>query len=396
MLYRPGEFDRLTDTPWDAERVRAEIRDVVSDTDAAFRGPHLLWRANEWDRWKGTSPQKGLYVGAAGVLWALDDLRRRGHAETRLDLADLALRALERNRAKPDVPKGIRLPEPVESSLLTGEAGILLTALRIASSRTLADELFVRVRANVSNEADEVMWGTPGTLLAASLMLDWTGDERWREAWTESADALLARRDRDGGWTQRLHGTTERYLGPVHGLTGNVFALGRLLDDGRRNTLFDEANGVLGRTAVVENGLANWPPVDRAVLESANGDIRLQWCHGAPGIVLSAAAYLDEELFLAGAELVWRAGAHGAAKGASICHGTAGNGYALLKAFERTGEEQWLERARRFAVHALEQARRIREESGRGRHSLFTGDLGAAVYAADCLDGRSAYPVYES
>jgi len=33
-------------------------------------------------------------------------------------------------------------------------------------------ELFERVRANVDNEADEVMWGSPGTLLAAQAMLD--------------------------------------------------------------------------------------------------------------------------------------------------------------------------------------------------------------------------------
>jgi hypothetical protein len=37
------------------------------------------------------------------------------------------------------------------------------------------------------------------------------------------------------------------------------------------------------------------------------GEMRLQWCHGGAGVVASAAAYLDEELLLAGAELVWRA-----------------------------------------------------------------------------------------
>ena len=31
---------------------------------------------------------KNLYVGAAGVLFALDELRRHGVAETRLDLAE--------------------------------------------------------------------------------------------------------------------------------------------------------------------------------------------------------------------------------------------------------------------------------------------------------------------
>ena len=109
-----------------------------------------------------------------------------------------------------------------------------------------------------------------------------------------------------------------------------------------------------------------------------------------PGIVVHAAEYLDEELLLAGAQLVWDAGPPGDEKGAGICHGTAGNGYALLKTFERTGDERWLERARAFAVHALEQAQRLP-----GRYSLFTGGVGAALFAADCIDARAVYPVLE-
>lgn len=83
-------------------------------------------------------------------------------------------------------------------------------------------------------------------------------------------------------------------------------------------------------------------------------------------------------------------------KGGGLCHGTAGNGYALLEAFDRTGDELWLERARRFAVHALEQVVRARTELGRGRYSLFTGDIGAALFAADCLDSRTAFPILDS
>jgi hypothetical protein len=130
-------------------------------------------------------------------------------------------------------------------------------------------------------------------------------------------------------------------------------------------------------------------------LPGPDGQIRLQWCAGAPGVVIGAADYLDEGLLLAGAELCWKAGPHGAEKGPSICHGTAGNGYALLAAFERTGDERWLERARRFAVHALDQARRERADRGRGRYSLWTGDLGVALYAASCLEARAAYPVLD-
>src|SRR5439155_21316204 len=151
----------------------------------------------------------------------------------------------------------------------------------------------------------------------------------------------------------------------------------------------------LAREAVVEDGLANWPPDAGAPLEGEDGELRVQWCYGGGGIVARAAGYLEEELLLAGAELLWRAGPHGMDKGACICHGTAGNGYAFLKVFERTGDERWLERARRFAVHALGQVERARERRGRGRYSLWTGDVGAALFAADCLEARSAYPVLD-
>jgi lantibiotic modifying enzyme len=393
LLYRPEAFERLTDEPWVDTRARDAIREIVAETDASFRGPKMLWRADDWDRWKSTSPLKDLYAGAAGVLWALGALERRGHAESRLDLADLALRALERFRAKPDLMR-IELPEPAKSSLLGGETGILLVAWRFRPSAELADSLLELVRLNVTNEADEVMWGTPGTLLAAEAMHRWTDDERWRRAWQESADVLLSRRGPDGLWRQRLHGHEDRYLGPVHGLVGNVRALSAFLPVRERESLEGETVAVLERTAATEDGLVNWPPVDRPELASPrDGSIRLQWCHGAPGIVTTAAGYLPEALALGGAELTWRAGAHGAEKGSSICHGTAGNGYALLAAFGRTQDEQWLDRARRLAVHALAQLRQERNARGRGRHSLFTGDLGVALFVSDCLDGACRYPV---
>ena len=396
MLYRPEDFEPLVDEPWVEERIRAGIREIVADTDAALRGPKLLWPAEDWDRWRATSPLKDLYCGAAGVLWALADLRDRGHAETALDLGGVALRVLERHRARPDLGSWTDVPEPRESALLAGETGILLVAYRVAPSAELAETLHARVRENVHNEADEIMWGAPGTLIAAQLMLGWTGELRWRAAWDESADAVLARRDSGGQWTQLLHGHATRYLGPVHGLVGNIQALVTLLDGKRRSALVRRTSAILERAALVQDDLANWPPEAGERLENRRGEIRLQWCHGAPGIICSTASYLDESLLLAGAELTWVAGAHRDTKGPGICHGTAGNGYALLKAFERTGDERWLGRARCFAVHALAQVRSQRAERGRGRYSLFTGDPGVALFLASCLDARAAYPVLDA
>lgn len=396
MLFRAEDFEPLAGDRWDAALARDGIREIVADTDAALRGPKLLWPAVDWDRWRATSPLKDLYGGAAGVLWALADLRDDGHAESTLDLGALALHALERQRSKPDLAQWTDLPEPRESSLLAGEAGNLLAACRLAPQTVLADALLARVLANAGNDANELMWGAPGSLVAARLMLGWSGEARWREACDATVSAVLERRALDGQWTQLLHGHATRYLGPVHGLVGNVQALLPLLDEPRGSELRRRTADILAGAAVVEGGRANWPPEERDALENVRGEIRLQWCHGAPGILCSAAPYLDEELVLAGAELIWEAGAHRDAKGAGICHGTAGNGYGLLAAFARTGDEQWLDRARGFAMHALGQVRRARVERGRGRYSLFTGDLGVALFLASCLDGRSAFPVIDA
>jgi hypothetical protein len=78
-------------------------------------------------------------------------------------------------------------------------------------------------------------------------------------------------------------------------------------------------------------------------------------------------------------------------KGPCLCHGTAGTGYAFLKLFLRTGDERWLDRARRFAMHALDQV----ERRGHGRYSLFTGDIGLALFVADCIDERAEIPIFD-
>lgn len=99
---------------------------------------------------------------------------------------------------------------------------------------------------------------------------------------------------------------------------------------------------------------------------------------------------LDLNLALAGGELIWRAGP--LAKGPNLCHGTAGNAYAFLTLHRRTGDELWLERARAFAMHAIGQVEQERAAVGRGRYSLFTGDVGVALFLRHLLDGEDRFP----
>ena len=225
MLFRPEALEPLSPAPWREGRVRDAIAGIVADADDTF-DEDALWPAHEWDGWSTPLPLKNLYVGAAGVIWALWALRERGFASSRLELERAARRTLELRRERPDLMQGVELPRPADASLLEGESGILaVLTLCWNDNKSLADELHALVRENAGNPADELMWGAPGTMLAAQALLDATGEERWAHAWRESADGLLARRDAEGLWTQRLYGQASRVLGPIHGAVGNVRVL---------------------------------------------------------------------------------------------------------------------------------------------------------------------------
>jgi hypothetical protein len=390
MLFRPESHERLARGDWHEARAREAIGRIVADAEEALPDGGL-WPAHPRDvDGDDIDVLTGIWMGAAGVVWALDALQRVGAVELHHDYRPVIERALERYLERPDF--GERVP-----SLWMGESGILLVAWRLDPDESGADRLFACCRDNVGNETNEIMWGSPGTMLAARAMLDWTGEERWAEVWRESATQLCAERRGDGLWTQHLYGNVRDFVGPAHGFAGNVRALlngGELLDASRREELERGALEVVHAEAVTEDGLANWPPTHSGGLVSNDGEIRVQWCHGAPGIVASLAdlAPADEAytaLLTAGAELTWRAGP--LVKGPGLCHGTAGNGYAFLALHKRTGDRLWLERARAFAMHAIDQV----ERAENGRYSLWTGDVGAALFLSSCLTEDARFPTID-
>ena len=366
MNYDPGAHEPLTDTGWDEARAEAAVAAIVAEAEAALVDDawpnHPL--DDDGDLQEGMS---GVYLGAAGMVWAL------GQLGSSLELPALADAAFRRYRSRPDF--GAREP-----GLLEGEAGILLVARCVGGAAADDERLRELVVENERNPTWELLWGSPGTMLAAR-------EARLDDEWARSAELLLAEWDAaDGGpWTQLILGRKAQYIGPAHGFAGNVHALRGYVDD---EALRSRIEQTLRATAAIDGGLVNWPPT----IAGEHPD-RVQWCHGAPGIVSTIGDLLPDDLLIGGAALTWRAGP--LVKGPGLCHGTAGNGYAFLRTYRVTGDGLWLDRARRFAMHALEQVERAREQHGHGRFTLFTGDVGAALFARACLDGDDRFPTID-
>ena len=167
MLYDPASHEPLTERPWDEGPVRAAIVAIVGETESAFDEAEL-WPAHPRDLDDGPLPAvSSLYMGASGVIWALHDLERAGLVELGRDWAPVAVRLVEHYQAQPDFQD---VGEGTAPSLLMGEAGILLVAHTLAPARWQEESLLEAVRANVSNPFWELMWGSPGTMIAARVM----------------------------------------------------------------------------------------------------------------------------------------------------------------------------------------------------------------------------------
>ena len=362
-LWRASEHEPLAAAEWDEVRVEQAISAIVAEAEAAFDGERWPWHPLDGEE---DEDPNDVYFGGAGVIWALHELGSTGWE-------DAALAFVDRQRAQPILDE-----YTVETSYSFGELGIDLVAYLLTGDSGLADRVHELVLAQPVPETNEMMVGSPGAMLVAEAMLAWTGERRWDEAWLAASERVEVARDADGLWTQHLGDQDGRCLGPAHGYAGNMRALA---NRGRALELADLEPYVLR-----EAGLANWVPRE----DARPDEIRVQWCHGAPGMVATLGDLLDLELAVAGGELTWRAGP--LAKGPSLCHGTAGNAYAFLVLHHRTGDELWLDRAREFALHSIGQVERARAAVGRGRYSLFTGDIGVALFLRHLLDGEDRFP----
>src|SRR6266567_1045324 len=288
-----GRHRPLAHGTWSELAVRTAIEDIAADAIDHF-DPDRFWPGHPNDGGVEDG-NPSFYWGAAGVIWALDYLHRIGATRVSEDFRPVLPKLLERtitafeSNSPTDYAK--------HGSLLFGDMGAALVAMRLAPTPILADLVHSRAEANMGLPIRELMWGMPGSMLAAIHMAEMTQEARWR------------------------------------GLLATTFA-------------------------------------------------------DAP----FATAEFDA-LLLAAGRFSWAAGP--LTKGANLCHGTGGNGYAFLKLYHRTNDPIWLDRARQFAMTAIVQYRGAQVVVGRGRYSLWTGDVGLAIYLWDCITGEPRFPTID-
>ncbi len=137
--------------------------------------------------------------------------------------------------ARSSCRRRLRTTSPIPEPVLR-RGGILTVAFRLAPSDELADRLFARVSREHAQRSERAHVGRARNDARRHAMHEWTGEQRWRDAWAESADVVRSRRDEHGLWTQHLgKAPRQRMLGAAHGAVSNQLALlqGSPIEDAR-------------------------------------------------------------------------------------------------------------------------------------------------------------------
>src|SRR5262245_37500721 len=127
---------------WDAGEVASAIEEIVADAIASF-DPQRFW---PWHLQDGEVTEDGnasLYIGAAGVIWALHYLAGAGATKARYDFRPVVPRLLEAVREQfPAYNYG------THGSLHFGDMGAALVAMRLEPAPAHADIVYERAEAH--------------------------------------------------------------------------------------------------------------------------------------------------------------------------------------------------------------------------------------------------------
>ena len=293
LLYDPARHQPLRPLPWDESQVLAAIEHIVVDTESRFTEDRY-WPLHPLDREGGDETEHfetALYDGACGVFWALQlPSRPLGRP--------LCREAMPPNWIdswRATVPGSANPRSRDRASFMIGDTPIQMMSFGEEPTEELESALATLIAGNIEHPARELMWGSPGTLLAALFLYEHTGKQRWSDLFRLTAGKLWSQLEWSpqhlcSYWTQDFYGRQSAYLDAVHGFVATALPLIRgrhLLDVEEWNAWERCIVNTVQRTADRVGAHANWRP--QLDTHDRSQKKLLQFCHGAPGFVICLA-----------------------------------------------------------------------------------------------------------
>jgi len=402
LLFIPERHDEITKINWSKELAIDYITQLIAKTENLFQSERLWPVHPDLHQGNGiTQPITSLWFGAAGTLWALNHLSKSYAVNLKAYLPYLDQLTQLQSAWVNDMSSEF-IPTNTSSYLLGSLGSRFVQSMFIGGDLKKLQEDAV---SNLYHPANELMWGAPGSMIVALEMFRKTQQPEWLAIYQKGAAHLLSNYYLDEEkqcyvWQQDLYGSKAIYLGLVHGFAGNAYALLK----GHQyyplsELVLEQLNTTLIQSAQQTSEHANWNPCLEEPTTFKIQSLLLHVCHGAPAIILGLNALWHlgtmetRDLFLKAGQLIWDAGP--LKKPWGLCHGTAGNGYALLRLFALTQDEVWLDRAKKFAVHAIFQSQQAEAEYKQIRTDAWCGDMGLALFLHSCLEVNADFPMLD-
>ncbi|KAF7633150.1 hypothetical protein Mgra_00007429 [Meloidogyne graminicola] len=183
----------------------------------------------------------------------------------------------------------------------------------------------------------------------------------------------------------------DEYLGAAHGVSGilqTLLCFWNFLNDSSKIAVKQSVDWYL--SIQMQDG--NFPSgTDRI----GKKEELIHWCHGATGVLhmlLAAHLIFKDTKYLQSAircaNLIWERGI--LCKGPGICHGVAGSGYAFLLLYRQTNENEWLDKAKTFALIMMSEEFNNAARTPDNPFSLFEGWAGSLCFLIDLITPMKA------
>jgi serine/threonine-protein kinase len=359
------------------------------------------------------APTCSVTYGSAGIAYALLRIADATRDAALLSLADCWITKAAAEMGRPGAftnpEAGITEAQVGHASLYHAASGIHAVQALVGLARGDTRSAHQAVRAYVDASRREgvlldLALGRVGNLLGASLLLDALPDRSGapaallRALAVETHDAIWQAID---GRPPIGAGAEPIALGMAHGWAGILYATLRWCrsSGGTLPPAIDRRLDELAALAEPVGRGVQWPWPVRDEDGTIAAHYMPGWCQGSAGFVpLWSEAHhaLGRAEFGALVErAAWNAW-ESPATVPSLCCGLAGRAYGLLTCYRHTGDREWLGRAADLADRAARHAAAAGPDRPYAM-SLFKGDVGLAVLAADLAAPESAcLPLFEA